>query len=189
MYIVKTNDKFMLMTNNETINKTIEQIIFESFTLYDLNICLIEKYGYKFRSIISITSLFDQLSGRIGMVSFILTLKEENPLYDFGNHKFLGHDFKRYTEDSVIWTVRSDEIKDLKIKDLLVMMDNIINEIYIEELEHRIEKDNIIIAHETDKENDSNTLKKSSTHAADEAWELLKRLNGIISTPPIYRFY
>lgn len=169
------------LANDEEINKTIEQIIFERFTHYGLNICLIEKYGYKFKSmIVNSPHLFDQTGNRIKRASFILTLKEENPLHDFGNRKFLGRDFKRYTENSVIWHIRSDEIKDLKIKDLLIIMDNFINEIYIEELEHRIEKDNAIIAHETVKENDSN--------AADEAWELLKRLNRIISTPPIYRF-
>ena len=135
------------------------------------------------------TSLFDQMGKRIKLVSFILTLKEENPLHDFGNRKFLGHDFKRYTDDSVIWSVRSDEITDLKIKDLLITMDNFINEIYIEELEHRIEKDNIIIAHESNKENDSNAADECNYRIPVLAWELLQRLNGIISTPPIYRFY
>lgn len=142
------------MSRDEVNNKTIEQILFENLISYTLNLCLIEKYGYNFKSTID-TCMFDPiLDNRITLVSFILTLKEENPLHDFGNRKFLGHDFKRYTDDSVIWTVRSDEITDLKIKDLLITMDNFINEIYIEELEHRIEKDNIIIAHESNKEND-----------------------------------
>lgn len=155
----------IFMTKDEANNKTIEQILFENLIHYILNLCLIEKYGYKFSSMIVNTSLFDQTRNRRKVVSFILTLKEENPLYDFGNRKFLGHEFKRYTENSVIWAVRSDEIKDLKLKDLLIMMDNFINEIYIEELEHRIEKDNVIIAHETNKENDS-----------INEWEILKNL-------------
>lgn len=146
--------------NIPTVNHVIEQILF------------IEKYGYKFKSMITDVPAFDQMGDQIMLVSFILTLKEENPLHDFGNRKFLGHDFKRYTDDSVIWSVRSDEIKDLKIKDLLIMMDNFINEIYIEELEHRIEKDNIIIAHETDKENDS-----------INEWEILKNLYEMLDAP------
>lgn len=162
----------MSLAKDDVIDKTIEQILFENTTHYTLNLCLIEKYGYEFRSTIINTSLFDEMGNRIKLVSFILSLKEENPLYDFGNRKFLGHDFKRYTDNSVIWSIRSNKIKDLKIKDLLTMMGNFVNEIYIEELEHRIEKDNVIIAHETNKENDS-----------INEWEILKNLYEMLDAP------